>query len=114
MKLKGAEELQDKLKPNVTMADVRKIVKMNGTRLTQTMKRQTTKAYVKGYSTGDTASSINLSFRNDGLTAVVGARMNYNPYTEYGTRKMAPEPICEPSLRVVQPQFLSDLRRVMK
>lgn len=114
MKLKGAEELKDKLKPNVTMNDVKKIVKMNGTRLTQTMKRRTKYTYVKGYSTGDTASSINLSFKDGGLSAVVGARMDYNPYTEYGTRKMAPEPICEPSLREVQPQFLSDLRRVMK
>lgn len=114
MKLTGAEELQEKLKPNVTMDDVKRIVKHNGTRLSKAMKRQTTKAYVKGYSTGDTASSINLTFRDDGLTAVIGARMNYNQYTEYGTRFMSPEPICEPSLREVQPKFLSDLHRVMK
>ena len=114
MKLRGGEDLQEKLKPNVTMDDVKRIVKMNGVRLTQTMKRQTTKAYVKGYSTGDTASSIEMDIRDQGLTVAVGPTMNYNQYTEYGTRFMKAEPIIEPSLRQIEPRFQSDLKRVMK
>lgn len=112
VKLNGIEELVGALKPNVTMNDVKRIVQHNGNRLTQTMKRHTTSAYVKGYSTGDTASSINAEVRDGGMTVAVGATMNYNPYTEYGTRYMSAEPILDPSLEVVRPQFLRDLDKV--
>lgn len=112
VKLNGLEDLQGALKPNVTMDDVKRIVKTNGDRLTNVMKRQTTSAYVKGYSTGDTAGSINAEIRDGGLTVAVGATMNYNPYTEYGTRYMSAEPILDPSLEVVRPQYLGDLEKV--
>ena len=108
----GLDEFVRALKPNVTMDDVKRIVKVNGNRLTNVMKRQTTDAYVKGYSTGDTASSINAEVRDGGLTVAVGATMNYNPYTEYGTRYMSAEPILDPSLEKVRPQFLGDLEKV--
>lgn len=112
IKIDGLDEFKKALKPNVTMDDVKRIIQTNGNRLTNTMKRQTTKAYVKGYSTGDTASSINAEVRDGGLTVAVGATMNYNPYTEYGTRYMSAEPILDPSLEVVRPQFLGDLDKV--
>jgi HK97 gp10 family phage protein len=112
IKIDGLEEFQRTLKKNVTMADVKRIVRTNGQRLTNVMKRQTTNAYVKGYSTGDTASSINAEERDGGLTVAVGATMNYNPYTEYGTRYMSAEPILDPSLEVIRPQFLGDLEKV--
>lgn len=112
IKLNGMKELQKVLKPNVTMDDVKRIVKVNGDRLNRYMKEQTTHAYVKGYSTGDTASSINTEVRDGGLTVAVGATMNYNPYTEYGTRYMSAEPILDPSLERVRPQYLGDLDKV--
>lgn len=112
IKITGLDELQKTLKPNVTMNDVKRIVQTNGNRLTNIMKRKTTSAYVKGYSTGDTASSINAESRDGGMTVAVGATMNYNPYTEYGTRYMSAEPILDPSLEVVRPQFLGDLDKV--
>lgn len=110
--VKGMEGLERALKANVTMDDVKRIVGTNGNRLTRYMKEQTTHAYVKGYSTGDTASSINAETRDGGLTVAVGATMNYNPYTEYGTRYMSAEPILDPSLERVRPQFLGDLEKV--
>ena len=110
--IKGLDEFRRTLKPNVTMDDVKRIVKTNGNRLTRYMKEQTNKAYVKGYSTGDTASSINAEVRDGGLTVAVGATMNYNPYTEYGTRYMSAEPILDPSLERVRPQFLGDMDKV--
>lgn len=112
VKLNGMKELQKSLKPNVTMDDVKRIVAVNGYRLNRAMKEQTTHAYVKGYTTGDTASSINTQTRDGGLTVAVGATMNYNPYTEYGTRYMSAEPILDPSLEKVRPQFLGDLGKV--
>lgn len=112
VKLNGMNEFVKALKPNVTMDDVKRIVKTNGDRLNKYMKEQTTHAYVKGYSTGDTASSINTEVRDGGLTVAVGATMNYNPYTEYGTRYMGAEPILDPSLERVRPQYLGDLDKV--
>jgi HK97 gp10 family phage protein len=112
VKLKGLDEFEKALKPNVTIDDVKRIVKTNGDRLNKYMEAQTTHAYVKGYSTGDTASSINTEVRDGGLTVAVGATMNYNPYTEYGTRYMSAEPILDPSLEKVRPQYLGDLGKV--
>ena len=112
IKVNGLEDFAKTLKPNVTMDDVKQIVKTNGNRLTRYMKEQTTHAYVKDFSTGDTAGSINAEPRDGGLTVAVGATMNYNPYTEYGTRYMSAEPILDPSLERVRPQFLGDLDKI--
>ena len=112
VKLNGLEDFERVLKKNVTMDDVKRIVKVNGDRLNRYMKEQTTHAYVKGYSTGDTAGSINTEVRDGGLTVAVGATMNYDPYVEYGTRYMSAEPILDPSLERVRPQFLGDLEKI--
>ena len=112
IKVNGLEDFAKSLKPNVTMDDVKRIVQTNGNRLTRYMKEQTTHAYVKGFSTGDTAGSINAEPRDGGLTVAVGATMNYNPYIEYGTRYMSAEPILDPSLERVRPQFLGDLDKI--
>ena len=114
LEIKGIDALVGALEKNATMDDVKTIVKDNGAELTKTMKAKTTTAYVKGYSTGDTAGSINLKIENGGLTAVVGSGMNYTPYVEYGTRFMEAEPIVQPSLDKVAPQFFNDLKRLMK
>ena len=112
--VKGLEPLEGVLKQNVTLDDVKRIVQKNGADLVNVMKRQTTKSYVKGYSTGDTAGSINLKPEDGGLTAVVATGTSYSPYVEWGTRFREAEPIVQPSLDVVAPKFYSDLSRVMK
>jgi HK97 gp10 family phage protein len=94
------------------MKDVKRIVDMNGSRLERIMKAQTGKSYVKGYMTGTTGRSITRETRDGGMTVAVGATMNYNPYTEYGTRYMSAEPILDPSLEQIRPQFIGDLDRV--
>ena len=114
IKIEGIEKLIGELKDNVTLNDVKRVVSHNGQALTRQMNAQTTRAYVKGYSTGDTASSINLHLENGGMKAVVEATMNYDPYVEYGTRFMAPEPIVQPSLDVIGPKFINDLQRLKK
>ena len=117
--VRGLDKLQARLKDKATLDDVRTVVSKNGERLTKTMKEETKTAYRGGYSgviqsTGDTASSINLNITDAGMTAKVGATMSYDKYVEYGTRYMPPEPICQPSLDKVRPQFLNDLERLMK
>lgn len=112
VKMVGLDEFVGVLKKNVTMKDVKRIVDQNGSRLERAMKAQTGKSYIKGYVTGTTGRSITKEVRDGGLTVAVGASMDYNPYTEYGTRYMSAEPILDPSLEVVRPQFLGDLDRV--
>ena len=114
LEVKGLDALIGTLKENVTLDDVKRIVQKNGVDLTATMKRQTTKSYVKGYSTGDTAGSINMKVLNGGLTVEVATGTSYSPYVEWGTRFMEAEPIVQPSLDVIAPKFYSDLSRVMK
>ena len=115
----GLKSLQQKLKDNVTMDDVAKVVQKNGNDLVRTMKAETPTAYRGGYSgviqsTGDTAGSIVKEARDGGLTAAVKPTTNYVQYVEYGTRFMPPEPIAQPSLDKVKPKFLNDLERLMK
>lgn len=112
--VEGLEPLIGTLKENVTMDDVKRIVQKNGADLTATMKRQTTRSYIKGYSTGDTAGSINMKPFNGGLGVEVATGTSYSPYVEWGTRYMEAEPIVQPSLDVIAPKFYSDLSRVMK
>ena len=114
IKIEGIEKLVGELKDNVTLNDVKRVVAQNGARLNRQMKAQTTKAYVKGYSIGDTASSIGLAIENGGMRAVCALGTDYAWYVEYGTRYMAPEPIVEPSLDIVGRQFISDLTRLKK
>lgn len=112
MKLVGLNEFVGVLKKNVTMKDVKKIVSQNGTDLERIMKEQTGRSYIKGYMTGTTGRSITKETRDGGMTVAVGACMNYNPYTEYGTRYMSAEPILDPSLEKIRPQFIGDLDKV--
>ena len=114
IKVTGLDDLVVTLKDNVTLDDVKRVVQKNGADLTAQMKRQTTLAYVKGYSTGDTAGSINMKTIKDGMGVEVEATTQYVPYVEYGTRFMSPEPIVQPSLDVIAPKFYSDLRRLTK
>lgn len=114
VKVTGLEQLVGVLKDNVTMDDVKRVVSTNGQRLTNQMKRQTTLSYVKGYSLGDTAGSINLQITKGGMSAEVKATTDYVEYVEKGTRFMSPEPIAQPSLDVIAPKFFSDLQRLTK
>lgn len=119
LKVEGLDTLAGALKENATLDDVKRIVAKNGADLTTTMKRQTTISYVGGYSgirqsVGDTAGSINMKITDGGLTAEVQASTAYVEYVEKGTRFMPPEPIAQPSLDKVAPNFFRDLSRIMK
>lgn len=114
VKLVGLDILQEKLKDNVTLDDVKRIVKENGGRLTREMKAQTRKAYVKGYSNHVTVKTILPEFRDGGLTVSVYATTDYYPYLEYGTRYMEAEPIRQPALDIVGPKFIRNLERVIE
>ena len=110
IKINGIEELQAKLKKNVTMDDVKTVVQHNGEQLDNQMVRH---AVFKGkYTTGDTARSIMLSLADGGFTAKVGPGTDYAVYVEYGTRFMAAQPFIKPAFEVVKPKFLEDLKKL--
>lgn len=91
---------------------VKQIVRQDGMRLQRYMNR--TAQFRKGYSQGDTQSSIKLMIADGGFTAMVGPQTSYSPYLEYGTRYMSAQPFVTPAFNVIKPIFLADLERLAK
>lgn len=87
---------------------------MNGDQLNRRMKKATKTAFKKGYSTGQTASSINTEISDGGLTATIAPHTDYASYVEYGTRYMEAEPFVRPSFEVQKEKFIRDLDKVVK
>ena len=115
VKLVGMDKLQAKLKWNGENRDaVRSVIKKNGNQLNEKMKSHMRNAYTKGYSSGDTAGSVNTVIAGDGLTAFVGPTTNYAMYVEYGTRFMQAEPAVRPAFEEQVPVFKSDMEKLVK
>lgn len=108
----GLEELEKKLKENVTLNDVRRVVRQNGSEL---QKRMQGKADFKmGYQTGTTKRSIGLEITDSGMTADVGPETEYAPYVEYGTRFMEAQPFVRPAFEEQEAQFKSDMQKLVR
>ena len=120
----GLDKLQKALKENVTLDDVKKVVKHNGSELQRKMQQNAD--FAKGYQTGTTKRSIGLEFEAAGLTAVSGAidpvlnpqsglpATEYSPYVEYGTRFMEAQPFVRPALEEQENQFKSDMQKLVR
>ncbi|GKQ42914.1 phage head-tail joining protein [Companilactobacillus sp. RD055328] len=107
--LSGDKELSKALKKASNLSVVEKVVKRNTAELQTKAMRKAGSAFVKGYSTGATKRGIAIELNK--LEGTVWLTMEYNEYTELGTRYMAPEPILIPSLKEQQLIFLSDLKK---
>lgn len=121
IKFKGLDKLQKKLKKNVEMKAVKDVVKFHGGQLSERMKAQTKKSFVKinpktgkPYSEGATASSINTIITDGGLEARVGPTTNYAEYVEYGTRRMEAEPFVKPALDVQKEKFKASMKKIVR
>lgn len=112
IKIKGLDELEKKLKSNVTLNDVKRTVKKHGEELR--LKMQEKADFTKGYQTGTTKRSIGLEIKDDGLTAESGAETEYAPYLEYGTRFMEAQPFVRPALEEQAQQFKSDMQKLVR
>lgn len=110
IKLEGMEKLQVKLKKNVQMSDVKRVVKENGKSLQEAAQR---KAPVD---TGTLKRSIGLEIRDGGLTAEIEptAESQYAAYVEYGTRYMNAQPYMRPSYTAQKEKFKSDLKKLTR
>ena len=111
IKITGIEKLQGQLKKNVTMDDVKKVVRHHGSELQSLM--QDNAEFNKGYQTGATKGSIGLKITKGGMTATVEPTTEYSPYLEYGTRFMEAQPFVKPSFNVQKEKFKSDLQKLM-
>lgn len=105
IKLEGMEKLQVKLKKNVQMNDVKRIVKNNGAALQEAAQRKVP------VDTGTLKRSISLKIRDGGLTAEVEPTEEYAAYVEYGTRYMNAQPYMRPSYTAQKEKFKSDLKK---
>lgn len=114
IKINGLEELQAKLKKNVTMDDVKTVVQHNGAGLDNEMKRQAVFGRFAEHptTTGDTARSITLTIGDGGLSATVAPGTEYAPYVEYGTRFMDAQPFVRPAFDIQKTKFLDDLKKL--
>jgi len=112
--IEGDVQLRAKLTKCKSMTAVKTVVQKHGDALNVGMKRATTSAFTKGYSTGQTARSINTETSDGGLTATVQPGTDYAAYVEYGTRKMAAEPFVRPAFDAEAPKFVSDLKKLVR
>ena len=112
IKITGLDKLKDKMKKNVTMDDVARVVKTNGSQLQRKM--QGNADFAKGYQTGTTKRSIGLEIKDNGFAAEVGPETEYAPYVEYGTRFMDAQPFVRPAFNEQKAKFKSDLNKLMK
>ena len=112
IKVEGLDKLEKKLKKNITLDDVKRVVRNNGSQL-QT-KMQSNADFKKGYQTGTTKRSIGLEIQDSGFTAEVGPETEYSPYLEYGTRFMDAQPFVKPAHEEQKQKFKRDMERLVK
>lgn len=115
IQINGLDKLEVRINTAlVNAASVKTVVQHNGDQLNSRMKRQTTQAFQRGYTQGDTAGSISTKIDDDGMTARVGPKTEYAPYVEYGTRFMNAEPFVRPAWEIQKEIFKKELEKVVK
>lgn len=112
LQVKGLDKLQKALKDNVTLDDVKRVVRQNGSDL-QT-KMQQNADFKKGYATGTTKRSIGLEIKDSGFTAEVAPTTEYSPYLNFGTRFMEAVPFVTDAYNEQKEIFKKDMNRLVK
>lgn len=120
----GIDSLQKKLKDNIKMTDVQRVVRNNGSQLQRKMQR---KANFRGHyaweagrgkvfkkPTGTTKHSIGLSLSDGNFTATVEPGTEYSPYLEYGTRFMDAQPFVRPAFDEQKEKFKDDMQKLVR
>lgn len=110
--VEGLDKLQKALKKNVTLDDVKKVVRKNGQELQE--KIQGNADFKMGYQTGATKRSVGLEFQDSGMTAESGPETEYSPYLEYGTRFMDAQPFVRPAYDEQKQKFKSDMQKLVR
>ena len=121
IEIKGLDKLQKALKDNVTLDDVKHVVKANGAALQQNM--QDKADFSRGYQTGQIKRSIMLEIVDSGFSVEVGSdrtfaeahpNTEYAPYVEFGTRFMEAQPFVKPAYEEQKEKFERDMKKLVK
>ena len=115
----GMKELQKALNTKEAQVEVKRIVRKHGSQMQIKMQDNADfRGHYKGNKfvspTGDTKQSIGLEIKDDGFTAEVGAKTEYAPYLEYGTRFMDAQPFVKPAYEEQKEKFKSDMKNLAK
>nr|WP_296267645.1 HK97-gp10 family putative phage morphogenesis protein [uncultured Merdimonas sp.] len=108
VKIIGIERLQKKLKQNVQMSDVKKVVRHNGAEM-QTKAQQNAPV-----DTGTLKRSIGIEITDGGMTAEVEPTAGYAPYVELGTRFMEAQPYLGPAFNEQKEKFKKDMKKLVE
>jgi HK97 gp10 family phage protein len=112
LKIEGLDKLEKALKENVTMNDVKKVVRHNGQQLQARIQQNAD--FTEGYQTGETKRSVSLDITDGGFSAESGPTTEHAEYLEYGTRFMDSQPFVKPSLDAQAAKFKSDMQKLMR
>lgn len=108
LKITGLDQLKRKLKQNINMDDVKRVVKMNAAEMNSKASRNAP------VDTGFLRRSIIFEMSNGGLSGSSTAGAEYAPYLEYGTRFMEAQPFMGPAYRAQKETFKRDMDRLVK
>lgn len=108
IKIVGMEKLQRKLKKNVRMDDVKRVVRHNGAEM-QAKAQQNAPV-----DTGTLKRSIGLEITDSGMSAEVEPTAEYAPYVELGTRFMDPQPYLKPAFDEQKEKFKKDMKKLVE
>lgn len=119
IKLEGMEKLQVKLKKNVQMSDVKRVVRKNGSELQKKAQKNAPvgtpqSTGIPGYVGGTLKRSIGLDITDGGMTAEVEPLAEYATYVEYGTRYMNAQPYLKPAFNEQKEKFKQDMRKLAR
>lgn len=119
IKITGIDELQMKLKKNVQMSDVKKVVRKNGSELQKKAQKNALvgtpqSTGIPGYVGGTLKRSIGLDITDGGMTAEVEPLAEYAAYVEYGTRYMNAQPYLKPAFNEQKEKFKQDMRKLVR
>ena len=119
IKITGIDKLQMKLKKNVQMSDVKKVVRKNGSELQKKAQKNAPvgtpqSTGIPGYVGGTLKRSIGLDITDGGMTAEVEPLAEYAAYVEYGTRYMNAQPYLKPAFNEQKERFKQDMRNLAR
>ena len=108
IKIVGMEKLQKKLKKNVNMEDVKRVVRHNGAEMQEKAQRNAP------VDTGTLKRSIGLEITDSGMAAEVEPTADYAPYVELGTRFMEAQPYLKPAFDDQKEKFKKDMKKLVE
>ena len=107
IKVVGIEKLQAKLKKNVRLDDVKRVVRHNGAEMQEKAQRNAP------VDTGTLKRSICLGITDSGMSAEVEPTADYAPYVELGTRFMEAQPYLKPAFDDQKEKFKRDMKKLV-